>query len=100
LNYLVRFRVNTHVTASLMSRLPVPFVAPDDAAFDQIGGLVRALLSGRAPVEEMEEYAELQALVARVYGLSSKELEHVLSTFPLVPRAFRSQVLHSFVDIG
>jgi hypothetical protein len=96
-NYLVRFRVNTHVTASLMSRLPVPFVAPDNAAFDQIGGLVRELLKGRAPVEEMEDYVALQAVVARLYGLSSKELEHVLSTFPLVPKAVRSQVLHSFL---
>src|SRR4030095_4982520 len=60
-NYLVRFRVNTHVTASLMSRLAVPFVAASDAAFDQIGGLVRGLLKGHSPAEEMDEYAMLQA---------------------------------------
>jgi hypothetical protein len=95
-NYLVRFRVNTHVTASLMSRLPVPFIAPGDAAFDQIGDLVRELLKGRAPVEEMDEYAALQALVARLYGLSANDLAHVLSTFPLVPASLKNKVRSQF----
>ena len=83
-NYLVRFRVNTHVTVSLVSRLPVPFIAAGDPVFDRILALVRALLQTRESAEEMDEYAQLQALIARLYGLSSSELEHVLSTFPLV----------------
>ena len=98
-NYLVRFRVNTHVTASLMSRLPVPFVESDDPAFDRIAALVRTLLKGQTPVEEMEEYAELQAIVAQLYGLTSGEFEHVLSTFPLVPELVRSRALARFNNL-
>ena len=91
--------MNTHVTASLMSRLPVPFIGPADAAFDRLVVLVRALLKGQTAAEEMEEYADLQALVARLYGLTSGEFEHVLSTFPLVPEVVRSRALSRFTNL-
>jgi hypothetical protein len=94
-NYLIRFRVNTHVTVSLVSRLPVPLVRSGEAAFDRLNSLSRVLMKATAPVEEMGEYAELQALVARVYGLSHREFEHVLSTFPLVASTTKSRVLQS-----
>ena len=97
-NYLVRFRVNTHVTASLMSRLAVPFVGPDNPLFGRIEALVRDLLQGQAATEEMDQYIELQAMVARLYGVNPAELEHVLSTFPLVPESLRSLVLNRFKD--
>ena len=48
-NYLVRLRVNTHVTASLVSRLPVPVVAPDDPAFARLASLAKLLARGAAP---------------------------------------------------
>jgi hypothetical protein len=95
-NYLVRFRVNTHVTASLISRLPVPLIGPEDPVFRRIAALVRALLRGRARAEEMDEYAELQALVARLYHLGAPDLEHVLATFPLVSKDLRSAALNKF----
>jgi hypothetical protein len=95
-NYLVRFRVNTHVTASLVSRLHVPFIDQRSPAFRWISDLVRQLLAGSGPVDETSQYAELQAHVAMLYGLKSRELEHILSTFPLVPERIRSSVLHEF----
>ena len=98
-NYLVRFRVNTHVTASLVSRLPVPVIGPADPAFKRVSQLVRALISASTAAEEMEEYAELQALAAQLYGLSGGEFEHVLSTFPLVPTLVRTRVLSSFNNL-
>lgn len=98
-NYLVRFRVNTHVTATLVSRLRVPVLRPGELAFERIRALVRALLNGREPAEEMEAYAELQALVARLYGLTGADLEHVLATFPLVPDVVRTRVLSRFNGI-
>lgn len=97
-NYLVRFRVNTHVTVSLVSRLPVPLVDPGHPWFERMAALVRTLLNGRSPAEETDEYAQLQALVARLYGLTAADFEHVLSTFPLVPGKVRSRALSCFND--
>ncbi|HVG72975.1 MAG TPA: hypothetical protein VM819_18820, partial [Vicinamibacterales bacterium] len=91
-NYLVRFRVNTHVTASLVSRLHVPLLNPGDPAFVRIHTLVRTLVRSDEP-EDTNAYSELQAVVARVYGLSSQDLEHVLSTFPLIAEAVKSATL-------
>ncbi len=95
-NHQIRFRVNTHVTASLISRLPVPVVGAGHPAFNRIAALVRSLMATSASVEEMDEYAELQALIARLYGLGASEFGHVLSTFPLVPEEIRSEVIKRF----
>jgi hypothetical protein len=97
-NYLVRFRVNTHVTVSLVSRLPVPIVRRGDALFDRLSALADALIDGEGPVEDLGEHAELQAIVARLYGLTTADFEHVLSTFPLVPERVRQAALEKFRD--
>ena len=98
-NYILRFRVNTHVTVSLVSRLPVPHIGTDDRAFHRMATLVGELLGGEQSAEEMEEYAELQALVARLYGLSRADFEHVLSTFPLIPAMTKDRARHYFVGL-
>jgi hypothetical protein len=98
-NYLVRLRVNTHVTVSLVARLPVPVLRPGDPGFERLATLSKALIEGRSPVEEAPEYAELQAFVASLYRLDAPALEHVLSTFPLVPAATRARVLSVFNNL-
>jgi hypothetical protein len=95
-NYLVRLRVNTHVTVALVSRLPVPVVRQGDVAFDRLSTLAQALAGARTAVEDMEEYAELQALAAKLYGLAPADFEHVLTTFPLVSRSTKAEVLQRF----
>jgi hypothetical protein len=95
-NYLIRFRVNIHVTASLVARLPVPLVVPEDPAFDLLLALVRALARATGSVEEMPEYARLQASVARLYRLEASEFEHVLERFPLIPEGTRRATLDEF----
>ena len=87
-NYLIRLRVNTHVTATLMSRLPVPIVSPEDPVFDNLQLLTQILMK-TTNVEQAPEYAELQAIAAELYGLSAPDFEHVLSTFPLIPESTR-----------
>jgi hypothetical protein len=92
-NYLIRLRVNTHVTASLVSRLRVPVVAPTDPSFTRIAVLCRTLIEGARPVEDMDAYSELQARVADLYGLNNDDFAHILSTFPLIPEGVRSRAL-------
>jgi len=97
-NYIIRLRVNTHVTVSLVSRLPVPLVATGHPLFARLARWAEALSSGAAPVEEMDEYVEIQAIAAHLYRLSPAHFEHVLSTFPLVPSELRERVLQRFID--
>lgn len=95
-NYLVRLRVNTHVTASLISRLPVPVIEPADPSFASLAQLSRALMEGRSPAETMAEYVELQALAARLYDLDEDDFAHVLTTFPLIPADVKAATLAAF----
>ena len=44
-NYLIRLRVNTHVTVALVSRLPVPVVRVGHPFFDRLSALVRGARS-------------------------------------------------------
>ena len=63
-NFLVRLRVNTHVTVALITRLPLPLVRRGHAGFEHLERLARMLLTGGGPVEDMEEYVELLACAA------------------------------------
>jgi hypothetical protein len=98
-NYLIRLRVHSHVTVWLVSRLPVPVIRRTDAAFGRLASLSRTLAQGRRPAEQMPEYAELQARVARLYGLSEADFEHVLRTFPLIPTEVREATLRVFREL-
>jgi hypothetical protein len=95
-NYLVRLNVTTHVTASLMSRLPVPKPAADSRAFKRLASLARALAS-TGIVGDSREYAELNAIAAELYGLSTEDFRHVLNSFPLLPRSLRDACFASYV---
>jgi hypothetical protein len=97
-NYLIRLRVNTHVTVSLVSRLPVPTVPAGHPLFTRLAECSEAISIGSRPAEEMDEYGEIQAVAARLYRLSATQFEHVLGTFPLVPREVRERVFQKFID--
>ncbi len=45
------------------------------------------------------QHVELQALVARLYGLTEEDFEHVLATFPLVPAEVRARALLDFRNL-
>jgi hypothetical protein len=98
-NYLIRLRVNTHVTVALVSRLPVPVVRPGDPWFERLSELSRALAGGTGPIEEAGEYAELQSIAARLYGLTAADFEHVLGTFPLVAATTKERALRNLIAL-
>ena len=97
-NYLIRMRVNTHVTVTLVSRLPVPLVRAEDDTFATLATLSRRLAAGVGSIEETSEYPQLQAIAAKLYGLTKEEFEHVLKTFPLVSEGAKQQSLTIFTD--
>jgi hypothetical protein len=89
LNYLVRLRVTSHVTTAIVEHLPVPSPHYRPKTYREIAARAR-LLTRRY---DDDAFAALQALVARLYQLSAAEFDHVLSTFPLVPKEVRAGAL-------
>ncbi len=94
-NYLVRLRVSTHVSSGIIDRLPVPAPRRHAPPFGEIVEL-SASLAAKPPQLQPSAYARLQALAAREYGLESAQFQHILDTFPLVPRADRAAALAAF----
>ncbi len=95
-NYLVRLRVGTHVTTSIIARLPVPIPPRDSAAFRTIAELSIGL---SAEPDDSVATAQLHARVARLYGLTETEFRHVLDTFPLVPADERSRAMEAYAGL-
>ncbi len=95
-NYLIRMRVGTHVTAAIMAKLRVPRLDPVSEAFRSLATMSRTLTNATDDIEASPVFAEMQALVARLYGLERREFGHVLSTFPLVAEATRDACLRAF----
>jgi hypothetical protein len=95
-NYLVRLRVSTHVTTALVAKLRLPVVVTGSAPFDRLSRLSRNLASASDPCEQMEDYAELQALAAKLYGLRREDFRHILGTFPLIAIETRQAALARF----
>jgi hypothetical protein len=97
-NFLIRLRVTTHVTASRLARLPLPLIRRDHPLFPRLLRLARTLLESRDAIESLEEYVELQGLVAHAYQLTAEEFGRVQQKFPLVDKGEREKVFESFDD--
>ncbi|MFI8440232.1 Eco57I restriction-modification methylase domain-containing protein [Streptomyces rochei] len=98
LDFIVRRKASAHVTKSIMATLPVADVCLDSGAGAKVvelsarltcrspkfDDLARVLGVECAPLPKAEEYtlrAELDALVAHLYGLSASQLELILADF-------------------
>jgi hypothetical protein len=92
-NYLIRLRGGTHVPAATIDYLPVP--RPDPEVVRRVAAFATAL-SRDGDVEHAPAHVQLQAHVARMYGLTSSELDHILQTFPLVDAAVRDRIRAAF----
>ena len=77
----------------MIHQLPVPRLTLPSDAFAAIVRLSRAVTA--SPGHGVAR-AELQARVARAYGLDEEDLRHVLATFPLVPDDEREAALGAF----
>lgn len=95
-NFLVRLHVTTHVTASLMARLPVPRPARGSIAFRDLAAIARAL--ARTGIDAAPDaYAQLNAITASLYGLSQEQYQHVVDSFPLLPEYLRTRCCSSYM---
>jgi hypothetical protein len=95
-NYLVRLQMSTHVTTTLMARLPVPRPRPDTSAHRSLVESARRLAGCRTLEDDADACVRLNALAARLYGLSRSGYAHVVSTFPLLPAMLRERCVAEF----
>jgi hypothetical protein len=115
---LVRQRVTTNLTFVTLYQLPVPRIDETNAAFEPIAsraarlicttsefdGLAKevGLKSHRQGVTDAVERAKLRAeldgLIAHLYGLTESEFAHILSTFPLVPDPVKIAAQNAYRD--
>jgi hypothetical protein len=97
-NYLVRLQMSTHVTATLMARLPVPRPEAGSSAYRSLVENARRLAGCRNVEDDPDAYAHLNAAAARLYGLTPKAYAHVVSSFPLLPRPLRERCVEVLGD--
>jgi hypothetical protein len=121
-DYVLRFKITTHVNMFYVYQLPVPRITPDDlhcrAISKRVAKLVcigpefdelrRELLDSveahvaTNPIERQKLQNEIDALVAHLYGLSEDELRHILYapyTFPLVRQDIKDGVMAAFARV-
>lgn len=97
-NYLMRLQVSSHVTAAGLARLPVPRLDSSASSFREIAAVARGLAARSAGRDDAS--ARIQALVARLYGLTPSEFDHMLGTFPLVDPSERQRALTLLRTLG
>ncbi|MCX6538184.1 MAG: N-6 DNA methylase [Acidobacteria bacterium] len=97
-NYLARLWVTTHLGTTTVERLPMP--RPDALSDEYARMAALAQQLGRPNRDWNAVYARLQAVAARLYGLSPEDLQLVLGSFPLVDDAIRRAVVSAFVELG
>ncbi len=119
-DYMIRSSVSSHLSFYYVYQLPIPRLPPDDRAFLAIANRSARLicsspefgsvahefgLSGPGdgatdPVERARLRAELDGIIANLYGLTEKEFAYILTTFPVVPQETKDAALAAFKDFA
>jgi hypothetical protein len=113
-DWILRQKVTSHCNFFYVYQTPIPRLQLKDKWFKEIvekaAGLICTTDEFEELRKELEEQgfeiegnksreqlrAELDAIVATIYGLSEEELKHILSTFPLVKEEVKRKVLEEF----
>ncbi len=122
IDYYIRQMVSANLNMFFIYQLPVPRLAGKDAAFRPIveraarlicttpefDDLAKEIFGGRTtartvgatePVERAKLRAELDGLVAHLYGLTEEEFAYILTTFPLVPDPVKIAAHNAFRNV-
>ncbi len=122
LDFQVRQKVTTHVSLFLVYQLPIPRLTAKDPDFrslveraarlvgtaPEFDDLLREVFGKQAthqthgvtdPQARLTLRAQIDALVARLYDLTTEEFQHILTTFPLVDESVKSQTLNTYREL-
>ena len=119
LDYTIRSRVTTNLNTFYLYQLPLPRLTEKDAYFQEIVERAAKLICTTPEYDELarevglgshengvtEEIArgkiraELDGIVAHLYGLTEAEFSHILSTFPIVAETVKVAALNAYQDL-
>jgi hypothetical protein len=119
IDWLLRRKVTTNINMFYIYQLPIPRFTEKDPAFKLIIECAARLicttpefddlakeigLSGYKKgvtneVERARLRAELDGLIAHLYGLTEEEFAYILTTFPLVPDPVKVAALNAYRDV-
>ena len=115
-DWFIRQSVTAHVSFFFVYNTPVPRLGVNDARmallvqraaalicvspeFDALAKTVCLRGGTTDPAERARLRAEIDGLVAHLYGLNEAEFSHILATFPLVPEPAKVAALNALRDV-
>ena len=117
-DWLLRQKITSHLNMFYVYQVPMPRDGATEHAprithraarlicttpeFDDLAKAVglRSHRDGATdPAERARLRAELDGLVAHLYGLSEAEFAHILTTFPLVPDPVKTAAQNAYRDV-
>ena len=119
-DFLIRSKITNHLNMFYVFQMPVPRLTEKDPPFAPIVERAARLIcttpefdalakqvglkshkdGATDPAQRAKLRAELDALIAHLYGLTEQEFAHILSTFPLVPHETKDAALVEFRKIS
>ncbi len=118
-DWILRIKVSTNINMFYIYQLPVPRPPRTDEDFVRVVHRAARLICTTPEFDDLAKAvglkshrdgatdltqrarlrAELDGLVAHLYGLSEEEFVHILSTFPLVPDAVKVAARNAYRDV-
>jgi len=115
-DYVLRSRMNTNLNLFYLYQLPVPRLHPGDRFFTDILHRAAKLICTAPEFDELAQEvglnshqegvtdeteraqlrAELDGIIAHLYGLTEAEFAHILTTFPSVPKTVKQAALAAY----
>ena len=119
-DYLVRMKVTTTLNFFYVYQLPVPRLTANDKAFGPIVERTARLICTTPEFDDLAKSvglkshrdgvtdpakramlrAELDGLIAHLYGLTEEEFAYILTTFPLVPDPVKVAAHNAYRDVA
>ncbi|MCG3203302.1 MAG: hypothetical protein NFCOHLIN_03244 [Gammaproteobacteria bacterium] len=120
IDWMLRQKVTTTINFFYLYQLPIPRLGANDADFAPIVSRAARLTCTTPEFDALAQEvglrdhsdgatdtaerarlrAELDGLVAHLYGFTEAEFAHILATFPLVDEAVRQAALDAYRDVG
>ena len=117
LDYFLRSKMTTNLNLFYLYQLPIPYFSENSIGFIPIAERAARLICVSSdfddlakevglkqhqplePIERARLRAELDGLIAHLYGLTESEFAHILTTFPLVAEPVKVAALNAYRDV-